>query len=308
VTGPRIISLLPSATEIAVALGFGDNLVGRSHECDFPPAVAHLPPCTATKVEKGLSSIEIEDRVQAILRQGLSVYSVDSDLLRQLAPDFILTQSHCAICAVTPADLEEALQAWVGTAPTLLSLAPESIEEFWDSIRLVARTLNVEERGEAVVAGLARRLSDLARRTAKGARPRVAALEWIDPIMAAGNWVPQLVEAAGGESLFAATGQHSPWIDWDQLIAADPDVIVFMPCGFQIPQTLQQLAPLVEDPRWRTLSAVRQDRVFIADGHHFFNRPGPRLVESAEMLAEMFHPGLLDFGHHGQAWIRLPRD
>jgi iron complex transport system substrate-binding protein len=305
-TGPRIISLLPSATEIAVALGFGDNLVGRSHECDFPSVVTHLPQCTATKVEKGLPSIEIEDRVQAILRQGLSVYSVDSVLLRQLAPDLILTQSHCAVCAVTPADLEEALHAWVGDAPTLLSLAPESMEELWDSIRLVARTLNVEERGEAVVTSLARRLDELAQRTGKEARPRVAALEWIEPIMAAGNWVPQLIEAAGGESLFAATGQHSPWIDWEQLLATDPDIIVFMPCGFQIPHTLQQLAPLTEDPRWSTLSAARQNKVFIADGHHFFNRPGPRLVESAEMLAEMFHPTLVDFGHHGQSWIRWP--
>lgn len=303
--GPRIISLLPSATEIAVALGFADNLVGRSHECDFPPGIERLPACTATKVEKGLPSLEIEHRVQGLIRQGLSVYSVDAELLRRLEPDVILTQSHCAICAVTPKDLEEALHSWVGRAPVMLSLAPENLGELWDSIRFVARTLEVEERAEPLIASLSGRLDALARRTADAPRPRVAALEWIAPIMAAGNWVPQLVEAAGGESLFAGTGTRSPWIDWDMLLAADPDVIVFMPCGFQIAQTLTELEPLTTDPRWRELRAAREDRVFVADGHHFFNRPGPRLVESAEILAEILHPKLVDFGHQGKGWIRL---
>lgn len=302
---PRIISLLPSATEVAVALGFGDQIVGRSHECDFPPYIAELPPCTATKVDKGLPSLEIEERVQGILQQGLSVYSVDTVMLHRLNPDVILTQSQCAICAVTPRDLEEALATWVGRAPRLLSLSPETLDELWDAFRLVARTLNVEERGETVIAELAERLDRLANRSANLARPRVAALEWIEPLMAAGNWVPELIEVAGGESLFAVPGQHSPWIDWDALAKADPEVIVFMPCGFTISRSLEEMPILTRDPRWMSLSAVRAGRVYLTDGHHFFNRPGPRLVESAEILAELLHPNHFDFGHQGKSWIAI---
>lgn len=308
-SAPRIASLLPSATEIAVALGSADTLVCRSHECDFPAGIAALPACTATKLEKGLPSLEIEGRVQGLIRQGLSVYSVDAPLLRRLDPDIILTQAHCAICAVTPADLEQALAEWVGRAPTMLSLAPETLDAVWDSIRDVARALDVAPRGETLVASLTDRLDRLARlansATGTRPRPRVAALEWIEPIMAAGNWVPQLIAAAGGESLFAETGAHSPWIDWDRLAAADPDVIVLMPCGFQIARTLEELPLLTRHPRWPTLTAVRKGRVFVADGHHFFNRPGPRLIESAEILAEILHPGHFDFGHEGVAWIRV---
>ncbi|MDO7844486.1 cobalamin-binding protein [Sphingomonas immobilis] len=302
---PRVVSLLPSATEIAVAVGLGDGLVGRSHECDFPPFVAALPVCTSTKLEKGLTSLQIDDRVQEIVRQGLSVYEVDAPLLRSLRPDVILTQSQCAVCAVTPRDLEEALSDWTGTAPVLLSFAPDALGDVWGDLRSVGAATGREAAAESAVAQLQDRLETLrAKSAARGSRPTVAAIEWIDPLMAAGNWVPELIEIAGGTPLFAAPGQHSPWLDWDALVAADSDLIVMMPCGYQIPQTLGDLAPLISRPGWRDLTAVRKGRVFVADGHHYFNRPGPRLVESAQIIAETI--AAMDGGtHEGMGWRRL---
>lgn len=287
-TRPRIVSLLPSATEIAIAVGRGADLVGRSHECDFPPFVEALPVCTASKLEKGLTSRQIEDRVQEIVRQGLSVYEVDAERLRALAPDVILTQSQCAVCAVTPADLEESLSRWVGAAPILLSLAPDTLDDVWGDLRRVGAAVGAPGEAKAAVAALQARLAALAARTPHGApRPRVAAVEWIDPLMAAGNWVPELICAAGGEPLFAAPGQHSPWLEFDALVAADPEVIVFMPCGYHVPQTVADLPALTDRPGWGRMSAVREGRVYAADGQHYFNRPGPRLVDSAEILAEI---------------------
>lgn len=303
---PRVVSLLPSATEIAVALGLGEQLVGRSHECDFPAWVERLPACTSTKLEKGLTSREIEDRVQEIVRQGLSVYEVDAVLLRRLRPEVILTQSQCAVCAVTPGDLTEALAVWVGREPALLSLAPETLGDVWgDLVRVGEATGRVAEARSAVDE-LQRRLERLRRGVGGVAhRPSVAAIEWIDPLMAAGNWVPELVEIAGGVPLFAAVGQHSPWLEWDALLGADPDVLVVMPCGYTIEQSLAELGGLAAHAGWRSLRAVQQGRVYVVDGQQFFNRPGPRLVESAEILGEIL--GSPRSGvERGEGWIRAP--
>lgn len=302
---PRIVSLLPSATEIAVAVGMSDALVGRSHECDFPPFVRGLPVCTSTKLDHGLTSRQIDDRVQEIVRQGLSVYAVDAPLLRSLKPDVILTQSQCAVCAVTPADLAEALAGWVGTAPQLLSLAPDDLSDVWGDVRRVGDAVGARDAADAAVERLQAGLDALGRASAGRDRPTVAAIEWIEPLMAAGNWVPELIGIAGGRPLFAAPGQHSPWLDWAALVAADPDVIVMMPCGYRIAQTLDDLAPLTGRDGWVALSAVRNDRVFVADGHHYFNRPGPRLVESARIIADVIAPGAAT---HGDGWRRLARD
>lgn len=304
---PRIVSLLPSATEIACALGFEGAIVGRSHECDWPESVEALPAVTATKLEKGLVSIEIERRVQQIVASGLSVYEVDAPLLRSLRPDVVLTQTHCAVCAVTPADLDEALADWIGTAPDLISLAPDDMGDVWGDFARVGAALGAQAHAAGVVADLKARIAAVSARVAGRARPRVAAIEWLDPLMVAGNWVPELVEAAGGTNLLAIPGQHSPWLEWEQLIAADPDMIVLMPCGFRIAQTLAELPALAADPRWQGLRAVREGRVYATDGQYFFNRPGPRLVESAEILAEIFHPGI-DFGHEGEGWSRVRQE
>jgi iron complex transport system substrate-binding protein len=311
--GPRILSLLPSATEIAVAVGRGESLVGRSHECDFPPFVEALPVCTATKLEKGLTSRQIEDRVREIIRQGLSVYEVNATLVRELKPDVVLTQSQCAVCAVTPSDLEEALCDWVGAPPTLLSLAPDNLSDVWSDLRRVGAAVDAAGAAETSIGRLQAALETIRLRgAARGGRPRVAAIEWIEPLMAAGNWVPELIEAAGGEALFAAPGEHSPWLDWDTLAGADPDAIILMPCGYRIDQTLAEMGSLRARPGWRDLRAVRAGRVFAVDGHHYFNRPGPRLVESAEILAEILDRsvdiGSAVAGPVGERWRLAPAD
>ncbi|MDX3910086.1 MAG: cobalamin-binding protein [Sphingobium sp.] len=301
----RIVSLLPSATEIAVSLGFGGELVGRSHECDWPASVEALPPITASKLAKGLKSGEIELRVQEIVASGLSVYEVDGQRLRDLEPDVILTQTQCAVCAVTPADLEEAIAAWTGKAPVLISLAPDDLADVWGDFARVGAALNAEDRAGEVVAELKARMAAIGAAVADRPKPRVAAIEWLDPLMVAGNWVPELIEAAGGESVLATPGQHSPWIEWEQLSAADPDRIVLMPCGFRIEQALAELPALAADPRWQSLRAVRDGQVYATDGQYFFNRPGPRLVESAEILAEICHRDAVSYGHEGAAWVRV---
>lgn len=302
----RIVSLLPSATEIVAALGLADQLVGRSHQCDFPASVESLPVCSSTKVNLDGTSRDIDGRVNEIIAQGVSCYRVDADLLRALRPDVILTQTQCAICAVTPADLEEALREWMGPGPQLVSLAPNNLGDVWGDLLRVGEALGLKARAEAVVGALQGRLAAIRARTEGLARLRVAAIEWIDPLMAGGNWMPELIESAGGTSLFAAAGQHSPWLDWEALVAADPEVILLLPCGFRIDQSLADLNLLTSRPGWAGLSAVRTGQVFLIDGHHYFNRPGPRLVESAEMIAEILHPGRFDFGHQGSGWIRAP--
>lgn len=302
---PRVVSLLPSATEIAVALGLREQLVGRSHECDFPVSVASLPACTATKLVKGLSSIEIERRVQEIVRQGLSVYEVDAALLRRLDPDVILTQSQCAVCAVTPRDLEEALSAWVGREPSMLSLAPDTLGDVWDDFRRVGEVVGRVAAAEAVLEDIQDRLDRLRRWADITSHwPTVAAIEWIDPLMAAGNWVPELVQIAGGRPLFATPGQHSPWLEPDTFFAADPEVVVLMPCGYRVEQCIREIGPLAAHPRWSSLQAVRNDRVYVVDGNQYFNRPGPRLVESAQILAEIFQ-SYATGRRKGAGWLRL---
>ncbi|WP_037552787.1 cobalamin-binding protein [Sphingomonas sp. URHD0057] len=296
----RIVSLLPSATEIVVALGLGEQLVGRSHECDYPEWVQRLPVCTSTKLEKGLTSRQIDDRVHEIVRQGLSVYEVDAELLRSLRPDVILTQSQCAVCAVTPADLEEALGSWLGTAPRLLSLSPDTLDDVWGDIASVACASGVGDRGRELVRRLQARLEMLP----KGdERSRVLAIEWVDPLMIAGNWIPELIELAGGMPLLA--GQHSHYVDWADAAAQDPGVIIVMPCGYRVEQSLAEMGALTRLAGWASLTAVRDGRVFIADGQYFFNRPGPRLVESAEMVTDMLRaPADVQRSEDG-SWVRF---
>jgi iron complex transport system substrate-binding protein len=302
---PRVISLLPSATEIVAALGFGDHLVGRSHECDFPPGVEMLPVCSSTKIPVHGTSYEIDERVKEIVAEGLSVYRVDIDRLRELRPDLILTQTQCAVCAVTPRDLEQALCTWVGMQPAIVSLEPNNLEDVWNDIRWIGEALGVLSRAEELIGSLTKRLAAIREEARDVARPTVAAIEWLGPLMAGGNWMPELIEIAGGSSLFAKPGEHSSWLDWASLIEADPQVILLLPCGFKIAQTIRDLNLLTENPAWANLRAVKHGRVYLIDGHHFFNRPGPRLVESAEIVAEILHPERFSFGHRGTGWISI---
>jgi iron complex transport system substrate-binding protein len=300
---PRIVSLIASATEIVCALGFEDALVGRSHECDFPPSVKRLPICTEPKFPVEGSSYQIDQRVKAILQEGLSVYRVHADVLRQLRPDVIVTQSQCEVCAVSQRDVEQAVCDWLDGRPLVVSLAPNNLADVWDSFRPVADALGVEPRGEAVVAHLKGRMNAIEER-ARGLSPvTVAYIEWIDPLMAGGNWMPELIEMAGGHNLFGEAGKHSPWMTWEELYRRDPEVIFVAPCGFDIERTRQEMPSLTGRGEWSRLKAVREKRVYLADGNQYFNRPGPRLVESLEILAEVLHPEAFHFGHERAGWI-----
>jgi iron complex transport system substrate-binding protein len=302
---PRIVSLIASATEIVCALGFEEQLVGRSHECDYPESVKRLPVCTQPKFDPDGTSYQIDQRVKAIVQEGLSVYRVDGKKLRELEPDVIVTQSHCEVCAVSLRDVERAVCAWLRTCPQLVSLAPNGLADVWTSIEQVADALKVPERGAEVIQSLQARMRAIAERTRGVARrPTVACIEWIDPLMAVGNWMPELVEMAGGVILFGIAGTHSPWMTWEQLYEADPEVLIFLPCGFDIARTRRDLPALTNRPEWPRLRAVRDGRVFVADGNQYFNRPGPRLVESLEILAELLHPEVFAFGHEGTGWQR----
>ncbi len=300
----RVVSLIASATEIVCALGRRDWLVGRSHECDFPADVRTLPALTAPKFKVEGTSAEIDARVQEIVRDGLSVYRVDGAALQALAPDVIVTQDHCEVCAVSLSDVEAATCTWTGKPVAIVSLRPDSTADVYADIRRVARELDAGEAGETLVAGLRARIAAVGARVAGRPRPRVAFIEWVEPLMTGGNWMPELIAAAGGHNLFGAAGKHSDWMQWDEVVAADPDVIVVAPCGYGLARCLEELPVLEARPGWADLQAVRAGRVYFADGNAYFNRPGPRLAESAEILAEMLHPATAAPRFEGRAWCR----
>jgi iron complex transport system substrate-binding protein len=299
----RILPLIASATEIACALGLEGRLVGRSHECDYPSSVRRLPVCTQPKFDPDGTSYAIDQRVKAVVQDATSVYRVDAALLDQLAPDLIITQSQCEVCAVSLRDVEQAVCSLVHSRPRIVSLEPNCLADLWTDIARVAEAADVPERGHALVRGLEARMQAIAAAAALApTRPTVACIEWCDPLMAAGNWMPELVAMAGGVNLFGEAGKHSPWMTWQDLCERDPDVIVLLPCGFDIERTRQDLPLFEARPEWAKLRAVCAHKVFVVDGNQYFNRPGPRLVESLEILAELFHPERFRFGHAGKGW------
>jgi iron complex transport system substrate-binding protein len=303
---PRIVTLLPSATEIVCALGFEDKLVGRSHECDFPRSVVRVPALTEPKFNPEGTSAEIDQRVKQIVGDALSVYRVDAARLRELRPDVIVTQSQCEVCAVSEREVEAAVAEWLGGRPKIVSLSPYGLDDIFTDMQRVADALEVRARGTELVERLRARLMKIADK-ARGAseRPSLATIEWIDPLMAAGNWMPTLVEMAGALNLFGAAGEHSPWMKFEELAAKDPDMILISPCGFSMDRAAKDLPALTNREEWNLLKAVKAGRVFMADGNQYFNRPGPRIAESLEILAEIAHPELFHFGHEGSGWRRL---
>ncbi len=305
-TTPRIVSLIASSTEIVCALGCQDYLVGRSHECDFPAEVKTLPVCTSPKFNIEGSSYEIDQRVKAVLQEALSVYRVDAELLEQLQPTHIITQAQCEVCAVSLKDVEQAVCEFTSSHPQIVSLEPNALADIWQDIQKVADALHIRERGAAFITQAKARMREIRERAQTiAARPTVACIEWIEPLMAAGNWMPELVDLAGGTNLFGEAGKHSPWMTWGELVAKDPEVIVVTPCGFDIKRTLEEMNLLTSKPEWKALQAVQQNRIFVADGNQYFNRPGPRVVQSLEIFAEIFHPKVFQFGHEGTGWIRF---
>jgi iron complex transport system substrate-binding protein len=280
---PRIVSMISSATEIVHALGALPWLVGRSHECDYPEEVRALPVCTAPRFAVDGDSREIDRLVRQSMAESISVYRVFDDVLERLQPTHILTQIHCEVCAVSLRDVERSVAARLASRPQIVSLQPFSLSEVWEDIRRVARSLDIEARGADLVGRLQERMRATADTThAAGSRPRLACIEWIEPLMPTANWMPELVEMAGA--------QNVAWRTWEDLAAADPDIILVMPCGFDLARAVSEMHWLTGRDGWHALRAVREGRVFVADGNQYFNRPGPRLVDSLEILAGIVHP------------------
>jgi iron complex transport system substrate-binding protein len=279
--------------------------VGRSHECDYPPSVKQLPQCTQPKFNVEGTSYEIDQRVKAIVQEALSVYRVDSALLEKLQPTHIITQSQCEVCAVSLKDVEQAVCEMISTKPAIVSLEPNALQDVWADIMRVGDALGATDRAEALIDDLQSRMDSIVQRTHwLASNPTVACIEWIEPLMAAGNWMPELVAMAGGVNLFGEVGKHSPWMTWEEVVEKNPDVIFVSPCGFDIARTLQEMLLLTSKPEWEALNAVQAGRVYVADGNQYFHRPGPRLAESLEILSEMLHPNVFHFGHEGKGWVR----
>ena len=310
-TEPRIASLLPSATEIVCALGFQDQLVGRSHECDFPAGVESLPALTAPRFAATPDSAEIDRRVREFAQaardaneaDALGVYAIDTELLRELRPTHIVTQTQCEVCAVSLSDVERAVATITGIESRIVSLAPNSLGDMWDDIQRTADALGRSDLGRVAVESYRRRITEISEQTPRSATPpSVAVVEWADPLMTAGHWTMELIELAAGRPVIGTPRGESLHFSIDDLEAADPDIIIVAPCGYGLPQTRRDAQLLRANPRWTALRAVREGRVALIDGNQYVNRPGPRVVETLEIIAEILHPGRFDFGHRGRAW------
>jgi len=331
----RIVSLLPAATEIVAALGLRDRLVGRSHECDEPDGIDRLPSLTAARIDGSAPSREIHEQVGRALAVGptgcgqpaagcrtpsaasapaashsgsSALFALDVDTLAGLQPDLILTQAACDVCAIAAADVEAAARA-AGVGTRVLSLSPATLGDLLADILAVGAATGTLPRARELAARLQARIDSVACRTKALTRgnaarpPRVAMIEWLDPPMAAGNWVPEMVRLAGAEDVLGRAGAHSHWITWDDVAAADPDTVVLVPCGFPLDRVVAEAAGPEVRPHLQGLRAFPAGRVIAVDGNRLFNRPGPRLVDSLELLAEILHPGAFRFGHSVNASV-----
>jgi iron complex transport system substrate-binding protein len=306
--GMRIVSLLPSATEIVAALGLADKLVGRSHECDWPLGLGHLPVLTQPKMNPLADASTIDHDVRALVEDGVSVYKLDADAIRALQPDFVITQSQCELCAVSLGEVEATLLDWLAAAEVdaaqVVSLEPMALTDVAVDIDRVGVALGVREKAAALNAQMADGFAALRAQTAALATHKVFFMEWTVPLLGAGNWMPETIAAAGGAVVLGQEGVHSQTVSMADIAAADPDVIVVGPCGFSIERAAQELAPLTPRDDWQALRAVRDGQVYLVNGNHFFNRPGPRLLQSAQIIAEILYPDVFLADNHGAGWLR----
>jgi iron complex transport system substrate-binding protein len=300
----RIVSLLASGTELCCALGAGDRLVGRSHECDHPAWVRSLPAVSEPTFDITGTSGEIDRRVREKLRAGEPLYRVDEEMLARLAPDVLITQTHCEVCAVTPADLAHAAAVPRLERRQVLALSAGTLDGILDGFRGVAEVLGLSAAGARLVGELQERVRAVESVVAGRPRPSVVCLEWLDPIFCMGNWGPELVARAGGDNRLGVAGAHSTTGTWAEVRSADPDVLVIAPCGFDIERTVREIPALAAQPGWADLRAVRAGRVFVADGNLYFTRSGPSVFDSVRILAEMLHADALEPTFEGRAWRR----
>ena len=302
----RIVSLLPSCTEIICRLGYRKNLVGISHECDYPNSISGLPVLTKARLSPEGTSIEINQSVTALLQRGLSVYDVDASLLKSLSPDIIVTQTQCEACAVSLDQVKDIVSNWTLNQTEIISLEPNTLNEVWLDFAIIAKTLDAPESYSILKSEINERfklLKDKLHGTKQ--KPTVLCIEWIEPIMVAANWVPELVSLAGGKNVLSVSGSDSNFCSWDEIKQTNPDIIIMMPCGFGIKSTLEDIDYLQNRKGWQELKAVKKNKVFVVDGNQYFNRPGPRLLDSAEILAEIIHPDYFERKYSEDSWITI---
>ena len=302
----RICSLLPSTTEILCALGLGDVLVAVTHECDYPREVRSKPRVTRSAIEhEGQSGRQIHNHIREALHQGSSIYHLDQELLQRLEPDLILTQELCAVCAVSYAQVDQAARL-LPRGPAVLSLEPNTLGEILESIGRVGEATGRQRQAAQVVMGLRRRIAEVA--SAVGDPPersRLLCLEWLDPPMVAGHWVPEMVWLAGGVDVLGRAGEPSFQVSWKEIAASAPSLVVLMPCGFHLQETLREVERTHFPPQWERLPAIRHDGVFAVDGSSYFNRPGPRIVDGLELLAGILQPQRFPPRHGADAFCRV---
>ncbi len=289
----KVVSLLPSATEIISRLGLEKNLVGVSHECDFPESVALLPKLTSSSINTELSSSNIHKSVMEVMKRAVSVYDLDLELLTSLKPDFIITQDLCDVCAVSFEQVEQACQEVLDKNARIISLKPKVLRDIWDDVQNVADQLSVNEKGREFHEEMESRIKALQTRRRDGTSPKVLTIEWIDPIYIGGMWLPEMIAIVGGQVCIAESGQPAPVVNREDLEKIEPDVVVIKPCGYKLEQTLKELELLKKQlPDWE-----KPPRTYLVDGNSYFNRPGPRILDSLEILAYCTYPDLyLDFG------------
>jgi iron complex transport system substrate-binding protein len=287
---PRVVSLLPAATEIVAALGALDQLVGVTHECDHPADVARLPRVTSSAVDRDAASSAIDAEVRALASTGAAVFTLDTALVASLAPDVLLTQSVCDVCALPESEVDRAVAA-LAVRPTVVSLGGTTLDGVWDDVRRVGDAIGQRERADALIAALAARMRRVHEtlKAAQAPRPRVAVIEWLDPLFVAGHWSPELVRRAGGTDVLAKPGVHSVQIDLAAVRAADPEVLLFAPCGFDVERAAREAEALLETDAW---SWARSRSTWALDGNALTSRPGPRLVDAIEVMAGIFAPDL----------------
>jgi iron complex transport system substrate-binding protein len=301
VTASRIVSFLPSATEMVCALGLADRLVGITHECDYPEAIRGKPIVvrSAVPVEQ-LSEAQIDKAVSERLRNGLSVYQVDEHLLQKLAPDLILTQDLCQVCAPSGNEVSQALNA-LSKKPQILWLTPRTLADIADNLREIGKAAGCLDQAEKLIATtFVNKIDEIAMRTAQcSSRPRVFCMEWLDPLYCSGHWVPEMVRIAGGVDDISRSGSDSVRVTWDDVLKWAPEVLVIMPCGSHLDKVLEYAPKLQGFPGWSELPAVRNNKVYAVDASSYFARPGPRVIQGTELLAHLIHPEL--FGWEGPA-------
>ena len=300
----KIVSLISSATEIVSSLQCIDSLVGISHECDYPESIKNLPVCSEPRFDVNGKSIEIEQSIKSLLQEALSIYRVKENVIRSLNPDVIITQSQCDVCAVSIKDVRIAIEQAIGINPEIISLSPTCLEDVWNDILELGIVLKRESVAKDLVKSIKNDISIISKKNKNKNPVSVGCIEWTEPLMFAGNWVPEIVQIVGGKSLFGVAGEHSNWSKYEELYQHDPDKIIFMPCGYDMNRTKVELSNFTHNVRWKSLKAVRTGEVYLTDGNQYFNRPGPRLLDSIKIMEDIINnTNVYNFKNHG--WRKL---